>query len=900
MQQLADETAAVITEAPPNSVVCSSPVRMLLGADATLQFDPVGEHCVRVRRASATAPVGAGRMVAHDLDSQAAGWLATRRARNLAGRERELRTGVATVARGRVSGVAPVFLVVGEPGIGKTRVLAELAGRGADAGDLVLVGRCTESGGAFEPFLDALGDDLFPFEAGHLERDEEGWVDRRRFFGRIASALRSFERPVTLVLDDVQWIDGSSLALLAQLLDDLGGSLAVLAGSRPGTSRDVLDQLTQRPGASVASLGPLERDDIVQLADDAGLTLSPKTVDGVHALSSGNPFFAVQLLGHLGDVPGHELGDGNLPSGVREWILERVDRLGDRARDALAPAAVVGRSFEVVLLADVLDVSPLEALTSLDAAEVAGLLVAGDHPGEFRFVHAIVRTTLESSLSLTRQALLHAAIARRIEEGGGDLERLEAAMHHWFAADRLGDPLHAGDLAAEVATRTTERLAHEQAVTILDRALAVLDGAPATSERDRVEARLRLAHGRADFVASRNSEGIAQLYRAADLAEAAGDPITLAEAALVASLNRRHGLDDPELLRLLERASLVCPQEPAVLPAMLHIRQSRLLPNTVRHEERSAMARLGLVDVALMDPVDRATVETEVARACWNPDDAHAREALTTRHIDEATRELAVGGQSRWTGVLIEALNHRWAARMQMGDLTGALDDANRAAVVADEVGTTFLLSRVMMGQAMIHATLGNNEEAERLAHDSVAISNRHNLVLGQMAITYSVGRNRGQQAELSLLERQLADLVDSNPLFVGAFALVHAEAGQIDDARRLLAVLSGWAPWPRNWLWLATTVAALEASLLVGDGDVCRRLAAVLTRYSGQWAMAAGDSRPGPDRSCAPAGTPGSWEPEQAEPLLIAARNAARLHGATPWVVRSQAGLDDLRASSS
>ena len=478
LQQLADETTALIVAAPSNSVVCSSPVRMLLGADATLQFDPVGEHCVRVRRASATAPGAAGRMGAPDLDGQAAGWLATRRARVLAGRERDLRTGVATIARGRVSGVAPVFLVVGEPGIGKTRVLAELAGRGADAGDLVLVGRCTESGGAFEPFLDALGDDLFPFEAGHLERDEEGWVDRRRFFGRIASALRSFERPVTLVLDDVQWIDGSSLALLAQLLDDLGGSLAVLAGSRPGASRDVLDQLTQRPGASVVSLGPLERDDIVQLAGDAGLTLSAQTVDGVHALSSGNPFFAVQLLGHLGDVPGHEFGDGNLPSGVREWILERVDRLGDRARDALAPAAVVGRSFEVVLLADVLDVSPLEALSSLDSAEAAGLLVAGDHPGEFRFVHAIVRTTLESSLSLTRQALLHAAVARRIEEDGGDLERLESAMHHWFAADRLGDPLHAGDLAAEVATRTTERLAHEQAVTILDRALVVVGWGP--------------------------------------------------------------------------------------------------------------------------------------------------------------------------------------------------------------------------------------------------------------------------------------------------------------------------------------------------------------------------------------------------------------------------------------
>ncbi len=899
VQQLADETTALIRWTPANSVVCSPPVRMLLGSADDLQFDAVGDRCVRVRRSASSSNLDDA--MVQDLDDQAAGWLSTRRARVLAGRVRELRAGVATIARGRVSGVAPLFVVVGEAGIGKTRLLAELAGRRADSGDLVLVGRCTESGGAFEPFLDALGSELFPFEAGHLERDEEGWVDRRRFFGRITAALGSFERPVTLVLDDVQWIDGSSLALLAQLLDDLGGSLAVLAGCRPGTSRGVLDEFTQRPGATMATLGPLERDDIVELADASGLQASAETIDGVHALSAGNPFFAVQLLGHLGDVGAGWLDGTSLPVGVREWILERVDHLGDHARDTLASAAVIGRSFEVVLLADVLGVSPLEALTSLDAASTAGLLVDGDHPGEFRFVHAIVRSTLEASLSPTRQALLHAAIARRIEEDGDDHERLEAAMHHWFAADRLGDPLHAGEVAAEVGTLTTDRLAHEQAITILDRALEVLAGAPASSERDRIEARLRLAHGRADFVASRSAEGTVELYRAAELADAAGDPVILAEAALVASLSRRHGLDDPELLGLLERASAVCPPEPAVLPAMLHIRQSRLLPITVRHEDRSAMARLGLVDVDLMEPVDRATVETEVARACWSPDDAQAREELTTRHIEEAARELAVGGHSRWTGVLIEALNHRWAARMQLGSLTGALEDADRAAVVADEAGTTFLLSRVMMGQAMIHATLGHDDTAERLAHDAVAMSNRHNLVLGQMAVAYSVGRNRGQQAALSRLESQLADLVDSNPMLLGAFALVHAEAGQMDDARRLLSVLQDWAPWPRNWLWLATTTAALETSVLVGDAGSTRRYQAVLTRYSGQWAMAASELVClGPIDRVLGMARASVGQVEQAAALLTAAQAAARAHGATPWVDRCQRALDGLGDSSS
>ena len=900
VQQLANETVGVVRHGATGSVVCSMPVRMLLGAAGDLVFDTVADSCALVRRPPASGAAATVEVDHASLGQRATTWLTTRRSTDLAGRSNELELASKAIERTVGQGAAALVVVLGDAGSGKTRFAAEIASRRADGGDLVVVGRCTESGGSFEPFLDALGDDVFGFEAGQLERDEEGWIDRRRFFGRITSVLSDLARPVTLVLDDVQWIDGSSLALLAQLLDDLGDSLVVIAGCRPGVNAKVVDELTDRPAAAVVSMGPLDRDDLAVLAASRGLQLRSETIDGVHALSVGNPFFALQLLGHLADDPTQEFANGSLPVGVREWILQRVDRLGERARDALAPAAVVGRSFDVVLLADVLDVSPLEILTELDGAAGSGLLVDGEHAGEFRFVHAIVQSTLEASLSATRRGLLHAAVARRLEETGDDLGQREAAMHHWFEADRLGDPLHAGDVAAEVATRATERLAHERAVSIIDRALEVLAGAKATIERDRVESRLRLAHGRADFVASRNSDGIVQLYRSAALAEEADDPVTLAEAALVASLNRRHGLDDPELLRLLERASLRCPAEPAVLRAMLHIRQSRLLPTTVRHEHRSAMARLGLVDLDLMDPVDRATVETEVARACWGPDDARSRLDLSTRLVDDATLRLVGGGPSRWTGVLIEALNLRWAARIQLGDVRGALEDANTAAGVADQSGTTFLLSRVMMGQAMIHATLGDDELAERLAHDAVAMSNRHNLVLGQMAVTYAVGRNRGQQAELAGLERQLGELVDSNPLLVAAFALVHAESGRADDARRMLSVLAEWAPWPRNWVWLATTTAALEAAVLIGEADMTRRYAAVLNRYSGNWAMATGELLClGPVDRVLGLARRSVGELDGAEELLTSALDSARAQSAAPWVRLTDATLASLSDSS-
>ena len=305
------------------------------------------------------------------------------------------------------------------------------------------------------------------------------------------------------------------------------------------------------------------------------------------------------------------------------------------------------------------------------------------------------------------------------------------------------------------------------------------------------------------------------------------------------------------------------------------------------------MARLALVDLDLMEPADRATVETEVARACWCPDDAIHRITLATRLVDTASQELRTSGPSRWTGILIEALNLRWAARVQVGDVVGALDDADRAAFVADDAGTSFLLTRVMMGQSMIHATLGHHDLAEQLSRDALALSDRHNLLLVQMGITYSIGRDRGQQKQLSELSQQLGDLVDSNPLFVAAFALIHAEAGHLDDARRLLTALHDLAPWPRNWLWQATTTAALETAVLADEPEIAERLAAVLTRYSGSWAMAAAELACwGPVDRVLGLAHVAAGRVDQGRALLTSALESARSQGATAWVARCEAGL--------
>jgi hypothetical protein len=106
--------------------------------------------------------------------------------------------------------------------------------------------------------------------------------------------------------------------------------------------------------------------------------------------------------------------------------------------------------------------------------------------------------------------------------------------------------------------------------------------------------------------------------------------------------------------------------------------------------------------------------------------------------------------------------------------------------------------------------------------------------------------------------------------------------------------------PWPRNWLWLGTMVAALEAAVLAGELDVVRRNAALLSRYSGQWALAGAELACwGPVDRVLGLAHAALGRPAEAHALLSAALASATEQHALPWVVRCQHGLNALAASS-
>jgi len=120
------------------------------------------------------------------------------------------------------------------------------------------------------------------------------------------------------------------------------------------------------------------------------------------------------------------------------------------------------------------------------------------------------------------------------------------------------------------------------------------------------------------------------------------------------------------------------------------------------------------------------------------------------------------------------------------------------------------------------------------------------------------------------------------------------------DNTRRMLDNLADWAPLPRNWLWLATTTTALEAAVLIGDAETTRRYAAVLDRYSGNWAMAAGELVcMGPVDRVLGMAQMAAGELGGAEAKLRAAHDDARAQGASPWVRRAESALASLPDSS-
>ncbi len=384
----------------------------------------------------------------------------------------------------------PVLLLSGEPGIGKSRLLLELCERTTVARGKALRGRAFEAERVrpYGPWVDALRSS--PIESiGPALRSElapllpelgqaPSGADRTRLFDAVAQWLEqraeSGPGPVTIALDDLQWFDEASLALLHYLARGRAGARVLLAlSARAGELED--NPAATRLVRGLVREGKLHELSLARLSQAETESLVSSLYPGTDAArvfleSQGNPLFAHEVARALARGESVE-------ASLETRISERLDHLSEQAQAVVPWAAALGRGFHPEVLISAMGLAAANLLDGLEELERSGVLRAG--PGGYDFVHDLVRRVGYHRLSEPRRRLLHRQLARALSESAestdADGARWGELAHH---ASLGGDAALAVPAFAHAGERALRLFATAEAVELADRGLQLASSLP--------------------------------------------------------------------------------------------------------------------------------------------------------------------------------------------------------------------------------------------------------------------------------------------------------------------------------------------------------------------------------------------------------------------------------------
>jgi DNA-binding CsgD family transcriptional regulator len=432
------------------------------------------------------------------------------------GRAREWRV-VHGLLRSAGAGRGGVLLVEGPSGIGKSRLLAEAIEAATKRGFMIA------SGGADElrrldplaPLMSALGESArtlnLPEHVGSSGELRIWLVDQLR--ARLEERL--VQGPMLLTLDDLQWADPATLLALRSLVSDLASyplvwMLARTSGEEAALNRlyDVLEQ----GGAGRVVLAPLDDEAVGEIAEDV-LGGAPETTVLAHAAAAGgNPFLLVELLAGLRDEAAVEVADGRarlvtepplrLPESVQTFAQNHLDGLSPQARHLLQAAAVLGHSFAVEDVAELLDEPAGRLLSAVEEALATQIVVARSDRLTFR--HHLLWQAVTDGVPLPIRQWLHLQAGQMLLERGGSA--IPAAAH-FMAHPRPGtaQALAGLDRAAREVLPSSPQTAADLAM----RALELTDAAdPAWFDRTVTAVEALTATGRLSQAAELARSGL--------------------------------------------------------------------------------------------------------------------------------------------------------------------------------------------------------------------------------------------------------------------------------------------------------------------------------------------------------------------------------------------------------
>jgi hypothetical protein len=533
------------------------------------------------------------------------------------GRDTELRR-LSAALEGTLAGNGRLVRIVGEPGIGKTRLADALAELAAERGFVVAWGRCWEAGGApaFWPWAQierALGADessatslaSLAGAAGGASSQADAEQTRFRVFDAITQRLvrSSAASPLLLVIDDAHAADLPSLHLLRFVARGLRAARMMIAI----THREVEARLRQEAGeilgrvardGETIALGRLHETDIGEWL--RGVGRPEATAARVHRATEGNPLFVQELL----ELPSPEDWHAGASDTVRVAIAEHLSRLSSSARAVLETASVLGREVARVDLAKLVAAAAAsgDAPKDIDAAlrEATSIGVIEPRGAErVAFRHILLRDDLYGALASERRALLHAraadSFARRAELG--DDSSLAQAAHHDIEAARAGGDLpRAVASVRRAASRAVALVAYEEAAELLQNAVTLLEARGAMEDATAADVLIEL--GEALVLSGYGPRGRDVCARAAALAKAVGDKRLIVRAALVYGSELLTGRRDERMVALLRDAMEAVGPEPTAARARVMARlSSALIPAPKDEPEPVALAR-GAIEIA--------------------------------------------------------------------------------------------------------------------------------------------------------------------------------------------------------------------------------------------------------------------------------------------------------------
>jgi DNA-binding SARP family transcriptional activator len=781
-------------------------------------------------------------------------------------RERALLLGPWTDGRDQSSLTA----ISGEPGIGKSTLVASVAGDLHDRGELVLYGRADEDPilpyGALtqalrhyvrsrpelatdERMLAHLTElrwlipELAELPAPPDRASDDRRTERLRLY-RATTALighAAADRGVLLVLEDLQWANNDTVSVLRQLLREtfehpihfVATYRAGEVGSEHPLARMLADLRRDMPVTQITLTG-LDRTAIAELLGPA--VSDPQLVARLHEHTAGNPFFieeVVRTLDELGSAVDEDpgLAAGNvprLPEGVQAVIQGRLRRLPEPTRDVLAAAAVLGGDFGLELLEAVTDEPGQGA--AIDQAVASGLVLEAERPGNrYRFCHTLAREAVYRSLGAGRRAQLHLRAARALERRRRwfAVEPAEIA-HHLAASDRSEHTAEAIGYLREAAARALGAHLYGRAIGHLQTAIELL-------ERDRPEdaaglCELLLELGEVSWqAADPAARGV--YVRAVSVARGLGEPTRLAEAALGVG-GRFYATDYPDVpyIQLLQPTLEALGDEPRSLRARMLGRLAEHLM-LVDPERALSLSQLAL-QTAREQNEPSLLITTLLSRhaALLAPHHLSERRALA----EELLALCAEHGERE-----LEPLGTHWLMYdlVEAGDLTAATRTHARLQRLSAELGQPLYRHSTLVWGRVLDQIAGDFERCEQLSHEALNLAETAQgsaARLHHVAQKMAVVRDHGGAAQL--LETSRRWPAEGNRMWLAARWVLELECDELAADPERDRVVDRIASLPHNIFWMPTMAWLAEVVAADGSEAQAAALYELLAPFDALW----------------------------------------------------------------